>query len=134
MSEYLLVENQGADGAALYKVSDGSLITAGHVDDVREHLIDLLVKVGVLGHLTNTETMPDGKFQWGDTYPTVDAFIDGVIERGRQAVDRLMEVRTIRETLAKTDGSTRSHLKVLTGMTDAEIDDLGGLADDDRKE
>lgn len=100
---------------------------------MREHLIDLLVKDGVLGHLTDTETMPDGKFQWGDTYPTVDAFIAGISERGREAVNNLLKVRAIRDALALTDGSTRSHLKVLTGMTDAEIDDLGGLIDDDKE-
>ena len=50
----------------------------------------------------------------------------------REVTDNPTRVREIVEALEKTDGSDRAALKVLTGFTDEEIDDLGGLVDEDR--
>lgn len=73
VNPYVLVEDAGGDAAALYDVASATLVKAGHVDDVREHLIDLLEKAGVLT-VHQTPTMPEGEFKFANTYPDLYAF------------------------------------------------------------
>lgn len=70
MSKYTIAFTSDGDAAALYD-PEGTLVTSGEGSEVMEHLLSILERMGVIAQLDQQQIMPEGKWKWRDTYPTL---------------------------------------------------------------